>query len=223
MEKIKTVMFGDTEITITKNLSDEYFAEYDKAFGRGKIPCGKSYQGIWEAVSEELGGDDTPTGWELLAMADEIERTRLTPLTTVEKINAAVEAHLMESNRLWPIYVYAEIAAILDYRYGHTSDTVREKLEPLASIESWFMNAIYSKRIYRLETDTYEDQAVRIVGAHAMGNDYLVEFEFLEFGCDEDDKTFWDVSGTFVIRFSECTLVHKLTDELPPEYDEVVE
>ncbi len=223
MEKIKTVMFGDTEITITKNLSDEYFAEYDKAFGRGKIPCGKSYQGIWEAVSEELGGDDTPTGWELLAMADEIERTRLTPLTTVDKINAAVEAHLMESTRLWPIYVYAEIAAILDYRYGHTSDTVREKLEPLASIESWFMNAISSKRIYRLETDTYEDQAVRIVGAHTMGNDYLVEFEFLEFGCDEDDKTFWDTTEKLAIRFSECTLSHKLTDELPPEYSEVVE
>jgi hypothetical protein len=56
-----------------------------------------------------------------------------------------------------------------------------------------------------------------------MGNDYLVEFEFLEFGCDEDDKTFWDTNEKLAIRFSECTLSHKLTDELPPEYSEVVE
>ena len=225
-EKIKTVMFGDTEVTIYKNMMGEYFAEYEDGYQKTKIPCGNDFQYIWENLSSELGGDDTPSGWDLIGLADDIEKNRLTASTTYGEICVAVENHLYEHEELWPAYIYEEHISVLEYRYGRTpgNDTARVKLSPLASAEEWFMDAITSKRIYRLETkDEYEDQAVRVIGAHAYGNDYLVEFELLEFGCDEYDKTFWDTSEVFVKPLSECSLLHKKADELPPEYDEVQE
>lgn len=225
-EKIKTVMFGDVELTIYKNMTGDYFAEYEVRGHKEKIPCGNDFHFIWETISSEIGGDDTPTGWDLLNMADAIEKKCLTASTTYGEICVAVEDHIYASDRLWPAYVYEEVISILEYRYGRVagSDTAYVKLNPMASAEEWFMDAITSKRIYRLETrDEYEDAAVRIIGAHAYGNDYLVEFEMLEFGCDNDDKTFWDTSEVFVKPMSECSLLHKKVDELPPEYDEVQE
>lgn len=225
-EKIKTVMFGDTEVTIYKNMTGDYFAEYEDGYQKTKIPCGNDFQFIWEHLSSELGGDESPSGWDLLAMADAIEKNLLTASTTYGEICVAVENHIYASDRLWPAYVYEELISILEYRYGRVigSDTAYVKLSPLASAEDFFMDAITSKRIYRLETrDEYEDAAVRIIGAHAYGNDYLVEFEMLEFGCDESDKTFWDTSEVFVKPMSECSLLHKKVDELPPDYDEVQE
>ncbi len=223
-EKIKTVMFDDVEVTIYKNMTGEYFAEYQDGYQKKKIPCGNDFQFIWEYLSSELGGGDSPTGWDLLNLADAIEKQRLTCNTTYGEICVAVENHLYEHEQLWPAYIHEELISILEYRYMHTTNTARVKLSALAPIEEWFQDAISSKRIYRLETqEEYEDQPARIIGAHAFGNDYLVEFELLEFGCDEDDKTFWDIRERFVKPLSQCTLVHKPTDELPPEYDEVVE
>ncbi|MBQ8806155.1 MAG: hypothetical protein IJZ68_06685 [Bacteroidaceae bacterium] len=225
-EKIKTIMFDEIEVTIYKNMTGEYFAEYQDDYQRKKIPCGNDFQFIWEHLSAELGGAEAPTGWDLLGLADDIEKTRLTTSTTYGEICVSVENHLYEHEQLWPAYVYEELISILEYRYGRVagSDTSYVKLSPLASAEEWFLDAITSKRIYRLETrDEYEDAAVRIIGAHAYGNDYLVEFEMLEFGCDDDDKTFWDTSEVFVKPMSECSLLHKKVDELPPEYDEVQE
>ena len=224
-EKIKTVVFGDTQVTIYKNMLGEYFAEYvDNGYIK-KISCGTDFQYIWEAISTELGEDDTPTGWDLLSMADKIESNYLSTSTTYGEICLAVEKYIYESaGRLWPAYVYEEVISILEYRYGHTSETARVKMSPMVSIDEWFRDAISSKRIYRLDTtEEYEDTPVRIIGAHAYGNDYLVEFELLEFGCDNDDKTFWDTSEVFVKPLSQCSLLHKKVDELPPEYDEVKE
>lgn len=222
-EKIKTVTFNDVEVTIYKNMMGEYFAEYEDGYQKKKIPCGNDFQFIWEQLSSELGGDETPSGWDLLSLADEIEKNRLTASTTYGEICVAVENHLYEHERLWPAYVYEELIGILEYRYMHTSDTARVKIGSVAPIEDWFQSAISSKRIYRLETSEIEDQAVRIIGAHAFGNDYLVEFEILEFGCDDSDKTFWNIKEFMAIPLTECTLVHKPTDELPPDYDEVCE
>ncbi len=225
-EKLKIVMFDEVEVTLYKNMSGEYFAEWGAGYNKQKVSCGNDYQFIWEILSSEIGAGETPTGWELLELANDIEKTRLTASTTYGEICVAVEDHLYEHERLWPAYVYEEVISILQYRYGRVagSDTAYVKLSPMASAEEWFMDAITSKRIYRLETrDEYEDAAVRIIGAHAYGNDYLVEFEMLEFGCDNDDKTFWDTSEMFVKPMSECSLLHKKVDELPPEYDEVQE
>lgn len=226
-EKIKTVIFGDTEVTIYKTMTGEYIAEYDDGGRTATIQCGDEFQFIWERLDEELGSYyDVPSGWELLELADAIEKTRLTASTTYSEICVAVEDHIYASDRLWPAYVYEDVISILEYRYGRTPDnnTARVKLSPLASAEDWFMDAITSKRIYRLETrDEYEDQAVRIIGAHAYGNDYLVEFELLEFGADENDQSFWDTNDVFVKPLSQCTLNHRKVDELPPEYSEVTE
>ena len=221
-EKIKTVMFGDTEVTIYKNMTGEYFAEYGDSLFKKKIPCGIDLRFIWETISAELGGDDAPTGWDLLEMADAIEK-KLGTNTSYGDICVAVEDHIFASERLWPSYVYEEVIAILECRYMHANDVARVKVSPMAPIETWFEGAISSKRIYRLETDVFEDQAVRIIGAHPYGTDYLMEFEMLEFGCDDDDKTFWNVREIFVKPFSACSLIHKPTDELPPEYTEVEE
>lgn len=220
-EKVRVVMFDEVEVTIYKSMSGEYFAEWGQ-FTKKKIPCGRDYQFIWEAISAEMGGGDSVIGWDLLRLADEIE-AKLGDTTTHDEIVAAVHNHLYEHAQLWPAYVYEEVVGVLEYRYMHTSDAARVKIGSVAPIEGWFQSAISSKRIYRLETSEIEDQAVRIIGAHAFSNDYLVEFEVLEFGCDEDDKTFWSVRETMAILLTECTLVHKPTDELPPEYDEVNE
>ena len=223
-EKIKTVMFGNTEVTIYKNMMGEYFAEYGDGWNKKKIPCGNDFQFIWEHLSSELGEDDAPTGWDLLGLADDIEKNRLTETTTYGEICAAVETHLYEHERLWPAYIHEELINIIESRYMHTSDTARAKISRMAPIETFFLDAILSKRIYRLETENeYEDQAVRIIAAHAFGQDYLVHFELLEFGCDDDGKTFWCVKEQFLKPLSQCSLTHKLTDELPPEYDEVTE
>lgn len=222
-EKLRIVMFDEVEVTLYKNMNGEYFAEWGAGYNKQKISCGNDYQFIWEILSSEIGAGETPTGWELLELANAIEKTRLTASTTYGEICVAVENHLYEHERLWPAYVYEELISILESRYMHTSDTARIKIGSMASIEDWFLGAISSKRIYRLETSEIEDQAVRIIGAHAFANDYLVEFEVLEFGCDDDEKTFWNVREIMVIPLTECTLVHKLTDELPPDYDEVYE
>ena len=226
-EKIKTVTFGETEVTIYKNATGDYFAEYEVKGYKKKIPCGNDFHFIWEAISSELGGDDTPTGWDLLNMADAIEKKRLNVSTTYGEIYVAVEDHIYASDRLWPAYIYKDLLSILEYRYGRVegSETAYVKLNPMASAEEWFMDAITSKRIYRLETrDEYENAPVRIIGAHVYGNDYLVEFEMLEISSDDDKASWvWNTSEVFVKPLSECSLLHKKVDELPPDYDEVEE
>lgn len=220
-EKVRIVMFDEVEITLYKSMSGEYFAEWGQ-FTKKKIPCGRDYQFIWEAISAEIGGGDAVIGWDLLRLADEIE-AKLGDVTTHDEIVAAVQNHLYEHEQLWPAYVYEEVVGVLEYRFMHTTKNDRVKVGRLALLEEWLLGAITSKRIYRLETSDIEDQAVRIIGAHAFANDYMLEFEVLEFGCDEDDKTLWSVRETMAIPLTECTLVHKPTDELPPEYDEVNE
>ena len=226
-EHVKTVMFGDIKVTIVKNQLGEYFAEYDGEYKRERFPVGNDFLFIWERLSEAFGGDDAPTGWDLLALADEIEKARLTQSTTYGEICVAVEQHLFEHQRLWPAYIHEELVSILEYRYGRVDgdNHARIKMNSVATIEEWLQDAISSKRIYRVNTTDNEcnEQPARIIGAYKHGDDYLLEFEILEICQNEDDHTFWDSTMTYLRLMRDCTLRHNKTDELPPEYDEVTE
>jgi hypothetical protein len=244
-EHVKTVMFGNIKVTIVKNQMGDYFAEYDGKSIREpvpvcnyfaeydgepkqeRLPVGNDFQFIWERLSEELGGDDAPTGWDLLALADEIETTRLTQSTTYGDICVAVEQHLFEHKRLWPAYIHQELIDVLDCRYGRVEGdaNARIKLNSVATIEEWLRDAISSKRIYRLTTTDKECQEhpARIIGAYKHGDDYLLSFEILEICQDEEDRMFWDTPITYLKFMHDCALMHHKTDELPPEYEEVKE
>lgn len=224
-EKIKTVMFGDTEVTIYKNILGEYFAEYEDGYHTKKIPCGDDFQFIWEHLSNAFGGGNGPEGYELLNMADEIENKYLAETTTCEIIDNAIDEYIFKHNRLFPAYIHEELASILRYRYGRMSNREHAlaKLSAISTVEDWLENAITSERIYRLDTDEdYEEQAVRIIGAYKMGLDYMVEFAILDFDNDDKGGCIWVSNETFSITLSSCRLTHRRADELPPEYEEVL-
>lgn len=221
-ETIKTVQFGDTQVTIYKNIHGEYFAECENYQYKGKIPLGNDYQYIYDNLNTEIGVGETPQGEELLDIADILEE-KLGPSTTYGEICASVEDYLFSSTRLWPSYVYEEIIAILDSRYARAREdkTARIKLSATASVEAWFVNAIETQRIYRLTTDEYEEQAVRIIGAHKAGNDYLLELQRMRLACDDNERLSWEVGDVVITLLSQCSLEHLREDELPPEYHEM--
>ena len=225
-EKVKTVNFGDIEVTLYLTLAGEYFAEYNHDGDTARIQCGRDYQFIWEHLSSELGADYAPSGWDLIEVADAIEKNQLTRNTSYGEICAAVESHLYASDKLWPAYVRADVISILEYRYGHVeSDSMtRVKLCPMATMEEWLHDSITTRRIYRMNTDDeYKGRAVRIIGAYKGVSDYILELEVLEINFDANDTPFWDSGKTLLKLMSECALVHKKVDELPPEYEEVPE
>lgn len=222
-EKIKTVNFGGYEITIYKNMSGEYFAEYRDEYRNTKILCGKDYFGIWKVLSDTLEVDETPDGDELLRIADLVEAA-VEDDSTHTIIEETIQRILQEDEVLWSNSAREAVLYIVEMRYGRVKhdSNVRVKLNPLAPLEVWLMDAITSNRVYRLTTDEeYDEQPVRVTGAHLTpDNDYLLEFAILELTEDDDGIYHITTSETFMKLFSECTLSHYRVDELPAEYQE---
>lgn len=222
-EKINTVMFGQFEVTIYRNLSGEYFAEYVAGYHTKKVACGTDYFNIYNVLCEEIGDEECVDGEALMDVADRIEREAGNE-TTREQLAELIQKTLMEDASLWPASARDDIMYILEFRYGgvsHNKD-IMAKVNPTAPFSAWLYNAITSHRIFRLTTpDEFDEQRVVITGAHLMpNNDYLMSFAVLNMVQDEDGVPCIAVNESFFKPFSECTLSHYKADELPAEYQE---
>lgn len=221
-EKIKTVIFNEVEVTIYKNMSDEYFAEYSNGYHTEKIPCGKDYFGIWQVLADIFNTDEAPQGADILRIADQVEAAVGIDTTRII-IEDTMQRMMKEDEILWSASARDAAMYVVESRFGRIAhDTgVRIKLRCMAPLDEWLMDAITSKRVYRLTTpDEYDEQPVRIVGAYATDNDYLMEFAILDLTEDDDGNAAILSSEVFYKPMSACTLSHYREDELPAEYQE---
>lgn len=221
-EKIKTVIFNKVEVTIYKNMSDEYFAEYSNGCRTEKVSCGKDYFGIWQVLAYIFNTDEAPQGADILRIADQVEAAVGTD-TTISIIENTMQRMIQEDAILWSTSARDAVMYVLESRFGRVAYDagVRVKLGCMASLDEWLMDAITSKRVYRLTTpDEYDEQPVRIVGAYTTKNDYLMEFAILDLTEDDNGNAAILSSEVFCQPMSACTLSHYREDELPAEYQE---
>lgn len=220
-EKIKTFIIEGDEVTIYKNYQGEYIVEFFDVSGRSnKINCGTDYFDVAAKVQEALG-DIYIDEHELLHLAELID-LQLSGDTTIQVIKATAAATLMNEDALYSREVLDEVIRIVEFRYGRVAydHNVRLKTEFMAPIETWLHNAITSKRIYRLDTEKeYNEQAVRIMGAHKMDNgDYMMTFAIMEVVEGNHGYDVWSSKRTFMKPLSQCTLYHDLEDEVSLRY-----
>lgn len=214
-DKIRETKFGDTPVTIYRNMQGQYLLEFERDGEQTIHVCDTNM--FWEELSQVIGGVVMPDEFVVIDLIDAIESQITKPLTTQE-LTSLINRNIEEHPTLMPSYVSDEILKSLIQRLVLTDAGYAPVTD--MTLHDFFAHAIRTKMIFTLNYRNYSNQMVRIKKTIYHQDNLYLYLALVNADYNSNNEFTWCEDTYILVKYDNIILEHHKTDELPAEYQE---